>query len=87
MIFFIDPSLIYLVEADPFHVHETESAIYHINKLVALGALFSDEIKMQHYYLLKYFPAHIKQAALQENYTINSLRKSIPLDLEVLCTS
>ena len=58
--FFVDLSLISNVESDPFCGTENDDAIEHMNKLASLSLLFSDDKKIQRYYLVKLFPFSLK---------------------------
>ena len=49
-----------MVEDDPFCGTEDDDAIEHMNKLAALSALFSNENKIQHYYVATLFPFSLK---------------------------
>ncbi|KAI4979965.1 hypothetical protein ZWY2020_016718 [Hordeum vulgare] len=62
--FSVDPELITLVESDPFHGYESESAVAHLTKLHDIATLFTCEEKIRHYYMLKLFPFSLKDDAM-----------------------
>ena len=59
--FSVDLSLISNVESEPFCGKENNDAIEHMNKLASLISLFSNDKKIQLYYLVKLFPFFIKR--------------------------
>ena len=61
--FSVDLSLISMVENEPFCGTENDDAIEHMNKLAAISALFSNEKKIQRYYVVKLFPFSLKDDA------------------------
>ena len=58
--FSVDPELITLVESNPFHGYESETAVAHLTKLNDIATLFAHEEKNCYYYTLKLFPFSLK---------------------------
>ena len=58
--FSINPELITLVESDPFHGYETETAVAHLTKLNDIATLFAHDEKIHYYYIPKLFPFSLK---------------------------
>src|SRR3954464_15159322 len=61
--FFVDLSLIPMVEADPFYGRENDDAIAHLTKLGELGSLFTTDEKKQCFYVTKLLPFSLKEGA------------------------
>ena len=53
--FSVDPSIITLVESNPFLGYESEKVIAHLTKLNDIATLFTQEEKIRYYYILKSF--------------------------------
>src|ERR1041385_3295603 len=51
--FYVDLSLISIVEADPFYGRENDDAIAHLTKLAELGNLFTTDEKIRNFYVAK----------------------------------
>ena len=58
--FSVHPSLITLVESDPFHGYESENIVAHLAKLNDIATLFTQEENIHYYYILKLFPFSLK---------------------------
>jgi hypothetical protein len=58
--FSVDPELITLVESDPFHGYESETAVAHLTKLNDIVTLFTHKKKNSLLLILKLFPFSLK---------------------------
>ena len=56
----VDPDIITLVESDPFYGYESETVVAHLRKLDDIAALFTNNLRSRHLYLLKIFPFSLK---------------------------
>ena len=54
--FSVNPDIITLVESDPFYGYESETVVAHLTKLNDIATLFTHEVKICYYYILKLFP-------------------------------
>ncbi|KAK1612963.1 hypothetical protein QYE76_036636 [Lolium multiflorum] len=61
--FSLDLSHIAIVEKAPFCGTEKESAVEHMNELSSMSSLFSDDVKMRTYFVIKIFPFSLKDDA------------------------
>ncbi|KAK1682426.1 hypothetical protein QYE76_043274 [Lolium multiflorum] len=61
--FSLDLSHIAIVEKAPFCGTEKESAVEHMNELSSMSSLFSDDVKMRTYFVIKNFPFSLKDDA------------------------
>jgi hypothetical protein len=61
--FSLDLSYISIIEKEPFHGTENESAMEHINELSTLSNLFSDDTKLRTYFVAKILPFSLKGVA------------------------
>ena len=58
--FSVDPDIITLVESDPFHGYESETAVAHLTKLNDIATLFTNDERTRYFYILKIFPLSLK---------------------------
>ena len=56
----VDPDIITLVESDPFYGYESENVVAHLRKLYEIAALFTNNLRSRHFYILKIFPFSLK---------------------------
>src|SRR3954465_15513011 len=60
--FFVDLSLISMVEADPFYCRENDDAVAHLTKITELGGLFTTDEKIRNFYVTKLFSFSLKES-------------------------
>ena len=58
--FFVDLSLIHMVETEPFYGIENNDVVAHLTKLFEIGMLFSDKNLIRGYYVIMLFPFSLK---------------------------
>ena len=56
----VNPDIITLVESDPFDGYESETVVAHLRKLDEIAALFTNNLRSRHFYILKIFPFSLK---------------------------
>ena len=49
-----------MVESDPFYGYESETVVAHLRKLDEIVALFTNNLRSHHFYILKIFPFSLK---------------------------